>query len=93
MKAFRHVIREVESTIIDLVDAMVQNNDVNIISHKNELCRLMSAHLPFAAFSRNYLSKRIKIINEVTLPGLGDKHGRTFEKIDLDFPVCYETVT
>ena len=81
-----------EIHFIDLINALEGNNVTEITSLRNELSRAMSAHIPFTAFHRKFIKKRLGELNEYQIPKLEDRYNKSFERIEINFPKGYETV-
>jgi uncharacterized protein (TIGR02646 family) len=90
---FRRIKAHMEIHFIDLINALEGNNVTEITSLRNELSRAMSAHIPFAAFHRKFIKKRLGELNEYQIPKLEDRYNnKSFERIEINFPKGYETV-
>jgi len=87
---YSNAIVEIESTFQKLTKALI-DEDPNELSHQiNQLLRSMSADVPYAAFSRNFIAKRLRILNEVHIPQLEHNWGGLYERITINFPVGHE---
>jgi len=89
---FRRIKAHIDLTLFELVNAVVDNNTININSKKEELSRATGAQLEFAAFHRKCIAKRIEEIN-------AKKHkfeavyGKPFSEIEISIHKGYETAT
>ncbi len=89
---FRRTLSEIDQALMGLVNAAMNKNTATINSKVSELSRATSAHLPFAAFRRRFIERRIQKIND-SMPALEAQYGKTFERLHVNILKGYETVT
>ncbi len=89
----RKIMLEIETQFTDIINAIISNDTLAIKQAIKQLEMCMSANKPFAAFSRCFIRERLEKLNDKQLPRLEIKHGRSFEKIDLNMPKGYELVS
>ena len=89
---FRRQAAELEVHFIDLINAITAEETAAITSLVNELSRVMSAHVPIAAFKRSFIRNRVRELNEEQIPRLERRYHRSYDRIEVHFPKGYETV-
>lgn len=89
---FRRIKGRIDSQVLELVNAITENDTITIDSKKVELSKATSAHQPHAAFYRKYISKRIEEIN-ANKREFEAAYGRPFNKIEINIHKGYETET
>jgi uncharacterized protein (TIGR02646 family) len=89
-KEFRKIRLVLEGAFMELVEAIENEDAAQAESSKRNLEVYMSAHASFAAFIRRFIRERLKILNDRDLPKLGQKHNKTFNKVNIYFPKGYE---
>ncbi|MCJ7572202.1 MAG: HNH endonuclease [Candidatus Thermoplasmatota archaeon] len=85
------LILEINKIFNDLLEALIDDNKLEINELKGQLTRLMSAHKPYTAFRRNYIQKKLEKVNREYLPILECHHDHHFSEVAIDFPRGYET--
>lgn len=89
---FRRIKSIIDLQIVELVNAYMNHDTTSVTSNKNELSRATSAHLPFAAFQRKYIVKRLKELNNQR-PKFEARYGMSFDEIEINIHKGYETET
>lgn len=89
-REFRRIKSEIEGHFVDLINDIEAEDVININTKKNDLYRVMSAHLPFASFTRKFVRLRLNELNVNDLPKLEALHGKTYERINVQFPIGSE---
>lgn len=90
---FRKIRAEIEKVFMELINALVIDNVAEFEQKKNELSASTSAHIPFAAFHRKYITKRLKELNEKELSNLEMQYGIAFDKIEIDLLGGYSVIS
>lgn len=87
---FRKLSWVIEGLFMDLVESIANEDADETKSLKNNLEVEMSAHKPYAAYIRCFIKERLKILNDRDLLKLGQRHNKTFNRVDIHFPKGYE---
>ncbi len=89
---FRKTRLQIDQALIELVNAAMDKKTDTVKSKISELSRATSAHLPFAAFRRSFIERRIQEIND-SIPAFEAHYGKTFDKLQVSILKGYETLT
>lgn len=92
VQGFRIRKVEIDKEFTNLINFIESENNNMIQSCIHELKKVMSAHTPFAAFNRAYIKERLRKLNERQILKIESEHKRTFQRIDITFPVGCELV-
>lgn len=78
---FKKIRLDIDNCFMHFTKALIDEDSTEILSRKNDIRKLMSAHKPFAAFSRALVVKRLTKLNENTLPRIKERYGIAIETI------------
>lgn len=88
----RKMISIIENHFIDIINALIDNDTIKVQQEVKQLERCMSANVPFAAFSRFFIPRRLNKLNDEQLPLLETKYYRTINRVSMNIPKGYELV-
>lgn len=89
-KDYRKLRLVLEGTFMDLVDSIENDITADMESLKERLTTYMSAHTPFAAYIRRFITERIRKLNEKDIPTLEMKYNKSFDRVVIYFPKGHE---
>jgi uncharacterized protein (TIGR02646 family) len=92
-RKFRKITVVIEDYFADLINNIEAEDRIEIDSKRNELFRFMSANLSFASFRRKFVRLRLNKLNDDDVPKLESRHGKSYERINVNFPTGSEVVT
>lgn len=89
---FNKISLEIDKTFVDLKNAIMYDETVEIESKKKELSRLMSADCKFAGFCRAYIKMKLDKFNENGIPFISGRIKKPLDAIGIHFPSGAEIV-